>query len=336
MDMWDDRSHDAEIKHQFSEQRHIDVPEGVTELGYLEFGGYKKLESISLPSSLKIIGYHAFFGCENLKKIHIPYGVEKINEGAFSECTALRSVEVPDSVTYMHRMVFTDCISLETVKLPSGIDDIPSFTFAGCRSLREVEMPQNLKKVVQNAFQSCTALTELTIPESVEDIEFEAFLNCTSLRRIRIPISLKDCSLSAFKGCTALERIDFYGEFPKNKPVTKWLAEMVFDNRSNAKELLLAAKCITSEMLDTSPKELYLSSVFDVNMKGKLKSRKNEIIRLLMNAEDKTTLNSLLTKTFSGDEIIFLFRAFREYTDTLPKNPEQAKKRNTEASMIAR
>ena len=81
-------------------------------------------------------------------------------------------------------------------------------------------------------------------------------------------------------------------------------------------------------MLDTSPIELYLSSIFDVNTKGSFNSRKNGILLLLMNAEDRTTLNKQLIKAFSDDEIAFLFRAFREYTDILPKNPEKAKKRN--------
>jgi len=47
--MWDDRSYDTPINRRFPEASHIDVPEGVTDIGYLELSNYKKLETVSLP-----------------------------------------------------------------------------------------------------------------------------------------------------------------------------------------------------------------------------------------------------------------------------------------------
>lgn len=89
----------------------------------------------------------------------------------------------------------------------------------------------------------------------------------------------------------------------------------------------IANNRVTSEMLDILLIELHLSSIFDVNLKGIFKSRKYKIVWLLMNVKNKTTLNKQLSKAFSGDETVSLFRAFKEFTEKLPKNLEQAQKR---------
>ena len=68
------------------------------------------------------------------------------------------------------------------------------------------------------------------------------------------PDHIKKRDLSAFKGCTVLGKKELYDEFLKDKPVPKWLAEMVTDNRSNANELLLAADCKNPEQLHKTNK----------------------------------------------------------------------------------
>ena len=59
--MWDDRSYDTPINRRFPEASHIDVPEGVTDIGYLELSNYKELAKgrymYSLDNSGKITNY---------------------------------------------------------------------------------------------------------------------------------------------------------------------------------------------------------------------------------------------------------------------------------------
>ena len=220
-------------------------------------------------------------------------------------------------------MVFGGCVSLESVKLPARLKKLPALTFSGCTSLRSVEIPPEVTVIDDRAFQSCSALTELTVPEKVGSIGFHVFRGCTALRILRIPASLKECCKCGLETCTALETIELYGELPpKEQPVSEWLAELAFDPRSNAGERLLAEKRITPEMLDTSPKELYLNSVFQLRCStAPFFSMQHQIVPLLCRAADRQTLNAELTGILPGDQIALVFSKFKQYISRLPAHP---------------
>ena len=308
--------------------RNMVIPEDVTKLGYGVFANHRRLETVTLPHSLKEIGYCAFAGCGNLREIHIPDSVTHIYGGAFRGCTSLKTVVLPDSIQDMHRMIFTDCTSLESVRLPNAVTSIGEYTFSGCDSLRTVELPANLRKIVHNAFLGCRSLSEITVPEHTEEIWFEAFMNCTSLKKLRMPITLKDFGRDVLKGCTALESIELYGKLPKDKPIPEWLAKLAFDDRCNARKILIAEGRIDSVINNTYPEEMYLNSVFDSEIKiDHIRKKKKEIIHILLGAADRQSLNSELTKVIPSEHIPYLLKKLKKYIDRLPANPEAANKR---------
>ena len=308
--------------------RHIVVPEGVTELGYGVFSGHRRLEKVTLPQSLREIGYCAFAGCVNLRDMNIPDGVTVIYEGAFRSCDSLKTLVLPDSVQDMRRMIFTDCASLETVKLPDSVTSIGEYTFSGCHKLRTVILPANLRQIIHDAFLGCESLTEITVPEKTEEIWSEAFMNCKSLKKLRIPVTLQSFGRDVLKGCTALETIELYGKMPKDKPIPEWLANMAFDDRSNAREILTSEDRIDAVINNTYPEEMYLNSVFDSEIKiDGIKRKKKEIIHTLLSTVNRQSLNSELTKVIPSEHIPYVLKKFKKYVAKLPANTEEENRR---------
>lgn len=308
--------------------RHLIVPEGVTKLGYGVFSGHRRLEKVTLPQSLREIGYGAFAGCVNLRDINILDGVTVIYEGAFRDCASLKTLMLPDSVQDMRRMIFTKCESLETVKLPNLVTSIGEYTFSGCHKLRTVIMPANLRQIIHDAFLGCESITEITVPEKTEEIWFEAFMNCTALRKLRIPVTLQSFGRDALKGCTALETIELYGTLPKDKAIPEWLANMAFDDRSNARDILTSEGRIDAVINNTYPEEMYLNSVFDSEIKIEdIKRKKKEIIHVLLSTANRQSLNSELTKVIPSEHIPYVLKKFKKFVGKLPANPEEENKR---------
>ncbi len=127
----------------------IEIPEGVTEIGYGAFT-WCKIESVILPKSLKkicteafsfceslmeisfpqdsnleIIENHAFLCCESLKEAILPYGLKKIGEFAFANCDSLVRAFIPSSVKVIEENAFEYrnkkfLITVDMAKIPSG------------------------------------------------------------------------------------------------------------------------------------------------------------------------------------------------------------------------
>ena len=93
----------------------IEIPKGVTVIGYAAFYGCESLKSVVIPSGVKTIGYGSFYGCENLENVVLPDGLTFISSHAFYICSSLTSIEIPDSVTSIGEGAFADCPGLTNI-----------------------------------------------------------------------------------------------------------------------------------------------------------------------------------------------------------------------------
>lgn len=93
----------------------VNIPNGVTSIGYLAFSGCTSLTSITIPNGVTSIGDDAFSGCSSLISITIPDSVTDIGTYAFYNCSSLSSITIPDSVTLIDDMVFAECTSLANI-----------------------------------------------------------------------------------------------------------------------------------------------------------------------------------------------------------------------------
>ena len=108
---------------------HIDIPEGVEEIGEYAFDWCKQLESVAFPGTLKRIGDHGFAYCVKLRRIELPEGLEEIGEQAFEGCKQLKNVTFPSTLKRIESEAFKDCEKLRTVKLPEGIEYVAEDAF---------------------------------------------------------------------------------------------------------------------------------------------------------------------------------------------------------------
>jgi len=93
------------------------IPESVTSIGALAFGGCRSLGHVELPRRLESIGDLAFCGCEGLTNVVLPDSVKDIGYGAFMGCTSLSSVRLPDGLAVSpERNTFYGCNGLRTTK----------------------------------------------------------------------------------------------------------------------------------------------------------------------------------------------------------------------------
>lgn len=219
----------------------IDIPEGVTSIGYQILPDYGNLETITVPSSVSEMNGNPFKGkrvevilsADNpyfeivdgvlFDKNHgslvaylydtgeesyvIPDGITEISAGAFSGCGWLKQITIPESVTVIGAEAFQDCRNLEKIVIPEGVTELGDGTFFQCENLKTVSLPSSLKKIGKNAFLGCVSLEEITIPQGVTVIDDGAFQSCNNLSCVSLPVGLMKIGGMAFSR-TAIERID--------------------------------------------------------------------------------------------------------------------------------
>ncbi|MBU5461982.1 leucine-rich repeat protein [Lachnoclostridium sp. MSJ-17] len=222
----------------------LEIPDSVTNIGYLAFFGCYPLKSVTIPSSVTNIGDDAFQGCSALTgvyisdisawcrikfndslsnpllfarklyinnnlvtKLVIPQGVTSIGNHVFSNCTALTNITIPKSVISIGDMAFNNCTGLTSVTIPDSVTNIGECAFEYCTNLTSIAFPDSVTSIGGSAFKSCTGLTSITFPDSVTSIGGSAFRSCTGLTSITIPESVTSIRYSTFENCTRLESV---------------------------------------------------------------------------------------------------------------------------------
>ena len=228
----------------------VDIPEGVTHIGFGAFWDCYGLDSIWIPNSLQLIEYQAFTGCglknlyindldawmnvcfegggshplsnsgegilyidgEAVTDLVIPNTISQISESAFLNCTNISSVSIPDSVTSIGGGAFSGCSSLTSIKMPNGVDEIGGSLFYGCTSLERIDLPEGITVIGAFAFSGCKALGSIRIPDGVTSIGHNAFANCRNLKSIELPSSITKIFDNAFDEYTSIDDVNYTGE----------------------------------------------------------------------------------------------------------------------------
>ena len=91
-----------------------------------------------LPDTITSIGLLAFGGCDRLESVNIPDSVISIGSHAFSDCISLKSITVPDSVRSLSKDAFLGCINLESISLPDNLS-VAVTTVTASRPIKTTE-----------------------------------------------------------------------------------------------------------------------------------------------------------------------------------------------------
>jgi len=96
----------------------VDLPEGITSIGYASFDTCSSLKVIKFPKSLTYIGTASFSSCSSLRKVDLMHtNIQEFGNSAFSFCTNLREMKVPDSLQRFGYDVFKRCPNLDLSKI---------------------------------------------------------------------------------------------------------------------------------------------------------------------------------------------------------------------------
>lgn len=181
---------------------YVEVPEGVTEIGYRAFAG-SSVREVRLPSTLKKLDLGAFTGSTKLERINLPEGLEDIAQEAFFGTKNLTEITLPESITEIGHQAFYGS-GLKKIELPKNVKRIRQSAFE-YSALESIDLPQGLELIENQAF-SHTQLNRISIPEGVTEIPEYAFRN-SQLREIELPKTLKYIRQGAFIG-SQLEKIN--------------------------------------------------------------------------------------------------------------------------------
>lgn len=175
------------------------MPEKIKSIGDFAFAR-SGLTSIEIPEGVTTIGYGAFYHCDDLVEVKIPSTVTEIEPSAFAQTEWMEQlkedrrnpftivgdgiliaysgmnsqVEVPEGVKQIGAEVFKDNKRITSVKLPESLTIIGEDAFAGCSGLVSVSMGSNVQEIRDRAFEGCPIST-IKIPASVRQIGLKAF-----------------------------------------------------------------------------------------------------------------------------------------------------------------
>ena len=197
--VWDYVLHDYGEDSDITE---IELPDGMTRLGYLAFAQLTKLKTVNIPDSVTSFGDGLFMGCFALESVTFPEGITELNS-TFYECTSLSEFKIPESAERLYA-TFENCGKLTSIVIPENVTNIDA-AFENCTGLTEVIFAGNkLPSIGNRTFCGCTALENIALPDGVETIDMYTFCGCTSLKKVTLPAGLEEIRESAFENCTSL------------------------------------------------------------------------------------------------------------------------------------
>ncbi len=224
----------------------IQIPDGLSTIGYRAFARCFKLQEVSIPNTVTSIGESAFQWCSSLKEITIPNLVPRISYFTFAGCTNLKSITIGSDVGYIASNAFWETNIVKAfwqneTPLSDGIG--AKFNFVPNDSYN---LPnQNILKYISNKFaldgvhyvplsstnNICLIVdyigaqgnTNFTINGTVTNNEQDfdivginnaALYGLSALETITIPKNIRTIGKNAFNGCSGLKHFYSHAEEP--------------------------------------------------------------------------------------------------------------------------
>ncbi len=173
--------------------------EDITEIGEFAFAR-SGLTDIEIPNGVTTIGYGAFYHCDNLTEVTIADSVTTIAPYAFAQTPWLESwkhetgedflivgdgillayrgsdsrIIIPDGVKSIAAECFAGHMGIVSVTFPDSVTEIGEDAFANCVNLSSIKGGDGIRKIADRAFAGCPLVT-VPIGENVEEIGARAF-----------------------------------------------------------------------------------------------------------------------------------------------------------------
>lgn len=211
----------------------LDLPDGLTTIGFRAFAGNTSIKEIYIPKTLKTydaVGSEvsgAFYNCTQLETIVFEEGIEEIPSNLLAgdradtatvEGCSYIDIVFPASLKAIPSKLFVRNLYIRSVSFAdnSKLKSIGSYAFAKCKNFKSIELPDSLKTISWNAFESC-ALENIVIPKYVTKIDDNAFIYCSKLETVEFEVNnylwtddrTQSLGEDVFNGCTVLKDVQF-------------------------------------------------------------------------------------------------------------------------------
>ncbi|MCQ2520536.1 MAG: leucine-rich repeat domain-containing protein [Lachnospiraceae bacterium] len=173
--------------------------EGITKIGDFSFAR-SALKTIEIPAGVTDIGYGAFYHCDDLSNITIPSTVVNIEPAAFSKTRMMENWFNYGSGDYF---ICGDGILVayrgkdSKINIPEGVKQIGPEAFKDHKGIVDVSLPDSLWRICEEAFSGCSNLKKVTGGVNLSVIEDRAFWGCP-LDSVRVVDSVKEIGMGAF------------------------------------------------------------------------------------------------------------------------------------------
>lgn len=178
----------------------VSISPRVTKVGDFAFAR-SGLTGIELPDGVTDIGYAAFYHCNALQEVTIPASVEHIALGAFEGTpwlnTWLGGSDGNDFLIVGDGMLLAYRGAGGNVVIPDGVKSIGAECFQGNTAVSQVMIPEGVTNIGEDAFNGCSMLNNITLPQSLVKIEDRAFADCP-FQQVSIPQGVEEIGLGAF------------------------------------------------------------------------------------------------------------------------------------------
>lgn len=156
------------------------IPSNITQIGDFAFAR-SNLKSINIPKGVTTIGYAAFYHCDNLTDISIPETITWIESSAFSHTSWLNSwvsnTSASDFLIVGDGVLIAYKGNSKYVNIPDSVKTIAPACFLGHSEILGIRIPNSVTIIGEEAFKDCTSLQEIHGDTKVITIRDRAFEN---------------------------------------------------------------------------------------------------------------------------------------------------------------
>ena len=242
-------------------------PQGITDIGDFSFAR-SALKSVEIPEGVTHIGYGAFYHCDQLQNISIPSTVKEIEPAAFYNTPYYNNWKNGGSIGDF--LVVGDGILLgykgnnASVTIPDSVKYIGAETFRDHMEIQQINLPDSVETVGEDAFNGCQKLTAVTGGNGVKEIKDRAFMNCP-LTTIQVTTGTQSIGLKAFSQQETANHSDAVIFQGSSLPVISY--EKTATRLSNAGYRNLALDGVKTAVVDSSVTD-FSNTVLDENSLG--------------------------------------------------------------------
>ena len=174
----------------------------VTELGSYALQWQGSMTALEIPEGVTTLGYQSVQCCYNLSSISLPKSLKQIKSDAFYYTAFANGKFIIDDLTWWCNIEFAgyDSNPLRYAKhiysdkdteitdlvIPEGVTRIGPYAFLNCEAIKSVTFPSTLTSIGSNAFYQ-SGLENVVIPDGFTEIEESSFNGCSKLKSVTIP-----------------------------------------------------------------------------------------------------------------------------------------------------